>query len=123
VSCSSSIVNATTSPSTSRTGPSPIGSESTSPFVGWPFGKVCEIPTSRRTSASFSTTTPDFLYWLGAAAISGAVIVGINSTYRGDELLRLIDHSDCQVVVTSEVYGGLLDDAGLAMDPRRVPPH
>ena len=49
--------------------------------------------------------TPDFLYWLGAAAISGAVIVGINSTYRGDELLRLIDHSDCQVVVTSEVYG------------------
>ena len=64
--------------------------------------------------------TPDFLYWLGAAAISGAVIVGINSTYRGDELLRLIDHSDCQVVVTSEVYGGLLDDAGLAMDPRRV---
>ena len=64
--------------------------------------------------------TPDFLYWLGAAAISGAVIVGINATYRGDELLRLIDHSDCQAIVTSNVYGGLLDDAGLDMDPRRV---
>jgi fatty-acyl-CoA synthase len=64
--------------------------------------------------------TPDFLYWLGAAAISGAVIVGINSTYRGDELLRLIDHADCQTVVTSSVYGGLLDDAGFAMDPRKV---
>ena len=46
--------------------------------------------------------------------------MGVNSTYRGDELLRLIDHSDCQVVVTSSVYGGLLDDAGFAMDPRRV---
>ncbi len=64
--------------------------------------------------------TPDFLYWLGAAAISGAVIVGINATYRGDELLRLIDHADCQAIVTSHVYGGLLDDAGFDMDPRRV---
>jgi fatty-acyl-CoA synthase len=64
--------------------------------------------------------TPDYLFWLGAAALSGAVIVGVNSTYRGDELLRLIDHSDCQVVVTSSVYGGLLDDAGFAMDPGRV---
>lgn len=64
--------------------------------------------------------TPDFLYWLGAAAISGAVIVGINSTYRGDELLRLIDHSDCQAMVTSNVYGGLLEEAGFAMDRRRV---
>ncbi|MGA7417431.1 MAG: AMP-binding protein [Acidimicrobiales bacterium] len=64
--------------------------------------------------------TPDFLYWLGAAAISGAVIVGINATYRGDELLRLIDHSDCQAMVTSNVYGGLLEEAGFAMDRRRV---
>jgi fatty-acyl-CoA synthase len=64
--------------------------------------------------------TPDYLFWLGAAALSGAVIVGVNSTYRGDELLRLIDHADCQALVTSSVYGGLLDDAGFAMDPRRV---
>jgi fatty-acyl-CoA synthase len=64
--------------------------------------------------------TPDYLFWLGAAALSSAVIVGVNSTYRGGELLRLIDHSDCQAVVTSSVYGGLLDEAGFAMDPRRV---
>ncbi len=63
---------------------------------------------------------PDFLYWLGAAAISGAVVVGINSTYRGAELLRLIDHSDCQAIVTSDTYGGLLDRAGLDLDPARV---
>ena len=64
--------------------------------------------------------TPDYLYWLGAAAISGAVIVGINATYRGDELLRLIDHADCQAMVTSDVYGGLLDQSGFDMDRRRV---
>jgi fatty-acyl-CoA synthase len=64
--------------------------------------------------------TPDYLYWLGAAAISGAVVVGINATYRGDELLRLIDHADCQAMVTSDVYGGLLDQSGFDMDRRRV---
>jgi fatty-acyl-CoA synthase len=64
--------------------------------------------------------SPDFLFWLAAAAISGSVIVGINSTYRGDELLRLIEHADCQAMVVSEVYGDLLDEAGFAMDPQRV---
>ena len=29
---------------------------------------------------------PDYLFWLAAAALSGAVVVGINSTYRGDQL-------------------------------------
>ena len=64
--------------------------------------------------------TPEYLFWLGAAAISGAVIVGINSTYRGTELERLIEHSDCQVVVTSSVYGGLLDATKLRGDSDRV---
>jgi fatty-acyl-CoA synthase len=57
--------------------------------------------------------TPEHLFWLGAAAISGAVIVGINSTYRGAELERLIEHSDCEVVVTSSTYGKLLDETSL----------
>jgi fatty-acyl-CoA synthase len=64
--------------------------------------------------------TPDFLFWLGAAAISSAVIVGVNSTYRGAELLRLIDHADCQAVVTSAPYAGLLAEAGYQGDPSRL---
>jgi fatty-acyl-CoA synthase len=64
--------------------------------------------------------TPEHLFWLGAAAISGAVVVGINSTYRGAELERLIVHSDCQVVVTSSTYGGLLDETILGGDTDRV---
>ena len=46
--------------------------------------------------------TPEYLFWLGAAAVSRSVIVGINATYRGAELARLIDHCDCQVLVTSD---------------------
>lgn len=61
--------------------------------------------------------TDEYLFWLGAAAISRATVVGINATYRGTELARLVDHCDCQVVVTSDTYGGLLADA-----PHRVPP-
>jgi len=64
--------------------------------------------------------TPDYLYWLGAAAISGAVIVGVNSTYRGAELLRLIDHADCQLMVVSDTFGDLLEEAEFSMDPAKV---
>ncbi|GMU77955.1 MAG: hypothetical protein AMXMBFR46_07530, partial [Acidimicrobiia bacterium] len=55
--------------------------------------------------------TAEYVLWLGAAAISGAVVVGINATYRGAELARLIDHTDCQLLVTSETYAPLLADA------------
>jgi fatty-acyl-CoA synthase len=55
--------------------------------------------------------TPEYLFWLGAAAISRSVIVGINATYRGAELARLIDHCDCQVLVTSDAYCEILAEA------------
>src|SRR5262249_21418515 len=54
----------------------------------------------------------------GAAAISRSTVVGINATYRGAELARLVDHTDCQALVTSDTYGALLDDA-----PHDVPSH
>ena len=60
--------------------------------------------------------TAEYLFWLGAAAISRSVIVGINATYRGAELARLIDHTDCQVLVTSDTYADIL-----AAAPSRVP--
>jgi fatty-acyl-CoA synthase len=64
--------------------------------------------------------TPEYLFWLGAAAISRAVVVGINATYRGAELARLIDHCECHVLVTSDVYADLLTDAPHHIDPERV---
>ena len=43
---------------------------------------------------------PEFLFWLGGAALSGATIVGINPTRRGAELAHEVIVSDCQFVVT-----------------------
>lgn len=60
--------------------------------------------------------TAEYLFWLGAAALTRSVIVGINATYRGGELAQLIDYTDCQVLVTSDAYADLLADA-----PSRVP--
>jgi fatty-acyl-CoA synthase len=55
---------------------------------------------------------PDYLFWLAAAALSGSVIVGINSTYRGDQLGQLIRHTDCQLLVSASTHEPLL--AGVA---------
>jgi len=55
--------------------------------------------------------TPEFTMWLGAAAVTGASVVGINSTRRGAELARDIVHTSCQVVVTDSTQSDLL--AGL----------
>jgi len=54
---------------------------------------------------------PDYLFWLTAGALSGAVVVGINSTYRGEQLAQLIDHTDCQVIVTDRELSALLAEA------------
>jgi fatty-acyl-CoA synthase len=64
--------------------------------------------------------TAEYLFWLGAAAISRSTVVGINATYRGAELARLVDHTDCQALVTSDTYGALLDDAPHAVPAHRV---
>ncbi|MDP9332861.1 MAG: AMP-binding protein, partial [Actinomycetota bacterium] len=64
--------------------------------------------------------TPEYLFWLGAAAISRSVVVGINATYRGNELARLIDHCDCQIVVTSAAYEDVLRTSPHHIAPERV---
>ena len=52
---------------------------------------------------------PEYLLWLTAAALSGAVVVGINPTRRGAELERDVAATDCQLVVTEGKYAPLLD--------------
>ena len=51
--------------------------------------------------------------WLGAAALTGTVVVGINPTRRGAELARDITHTDCQLVVTEGRHRHLLDGLDL----------
>jgi fatty-acyl-CoA synthase len=62
----------------------------------------------------------EYLFWLGAAALTRAVIVGINATYRGAELAQLIDYTDCQAIVTSDAYADLLADAPSQVPATRV---
>ena len=53
---------------------------------------------------------PDFVMLLGAAALSGAVVVGLNPTRRGPELARDVAQTDCQLIVTEQRYRALLGD-------------
>ena len=57
---------------------------------------------------------PEMVFLLDAAAVGGFVLVGLNTTRRGEGLLADIRRSDCQVVVTEPAHRPLLD--GLELD-------
>jgi fatty-acyl-CoA synthase len=52
---------------------------------------------------------PEFSLLAGAAALSGAVLVGLNTTRRGDALARDAALADCQVIFTENSRSDLLD--------------
>jgi fatty-acyl-CoA synthase len=62
--------------------------------------------------------TPEYLFWLGGAALSGATIVGINPTRRGAELEAELRYVDCQLIITDAVGRAQLAglDLGLTED-------
>jgi fatty-acyl-CoA synthase len=51
---------------------------------------------------------PEFAFLLGGAALAGAVLVGLNTSRRGEALVRDIRVADCQVVLTDSRYVELL---------------
>ena len=51
---------------------------------------------------------PEFSFLLGGAALAGAVLVGLNTSRRGEALVRDIELADCQVVLTDSRYVELL---------------
>ena len=61
---------------------------------------------------------PEYSMLLGAAAVAGAAVVGINPTRQGAELARDITHADCALIVTESRHMGLLEglDLGAAND-------
>jgi fatty-acyl-CoA synthase len=61
---------------------------------------------------------PEYLFWLGAAALAGAVVVGINPTRRGDALAGDIRRTDCRVLVTDGDGAALVEglDTGVPVD-------
>ena len=63
---------------------------------------------------------PEYFFWLTGAALSGTVVVGINSTYRGAQLEQLIRYTDCQMVVTSQDMRHLIDGLDLGTAENKV---
>ncbi|MGH3725224.1 MAG: AMP-binding protein [Mycobacterium sp.] len=59
---------------------------------------------------------PDFVFWLGGAALTGATIIGINPTRGAAEMAAEIRHTDCQLIVTDTEHLDRLRhlDLGLA---------
>ncbi|MFD3697142.1 AMP-binding protein [Streptomyces sp. NPDC058646] len=51
---------------------------------------------------------PEFPHWLGAAALAGAAVAGINPTRRGPELARDVLHTECRILVTEPAHLSLL---------------
>ena len=62
----------------------------------------------------------DFTMWLGAAALTGSTVVGINPTRRGEELAHDVRHTECQIIVTESSYRGLFDGLDLGVRDDRV---
>ncbi|MGH9206802.1 MAG: AMP-binding protein, partial [Acidimicrobiales bacterium] len=63
---------------------------------------------------------PEYAFWLGAAGLTGAVVVGINATRRGEALAGDIRRTDCQVIVTDAEGVRLLEGLELGLPPDRV---
>ncbi|MFI6433312.1 AMP-binding protein [Rhodococcus oryzae] len=62
---------------------------------------------------------PDFLFWLGGAALAGATVVGINPTRGATELKDEIRYVDCQLIVTDTVGMAKLRELDLGLGPDR----
>ncbi|MEV0947640.1 long-chain-fatty-acid--CoA ligase [Rhodococcus sp. NPDC049939] len=58
---------------------------------------------------------PEFSLLAAAAALSGVVLVGLNTTRRGEALARDIEVADCQVIFTERGSSGLLEGLDLAV--------
>ena len=52
--------------------------------------------------------TPDYLFALGGAALSGAVVVGLNHTRRDEHLWRDIEHTHVGLIITEPRHRELL---------------
>ncbi len=63
---------------------------------------------------------PEYLFWLGAAALAGAVVVGVNPTRRGEALAGDIRRTDCRVLVTDAEGAALLAGLDTGVPPDRV---
>jgi fatty-acyl-CoA synthase len=63
---------------------------------------------------------PEYLFFMGGAALAGAVVVGINPTRRGEELARDIRFTECRMIVTDATGAALLDGLDTGVESSRI---
>ncbi|MET9488453.1 AMP-binding protein [Nocardia sp. NPDC006630] len=63
---------------------------------------------------------PEYIFLLGAAALSGATLIGINPTRRGGELAADIRGVDCDLILTDSQQRDLLADLDTGVDADRI---
>ena len=61
---------------------------------------------------------PDFVFWIGAGAVAGAVVVGINASRSGPEIARDVRHADVDLIITESRLAHLVQgtEHGLPAD-------
>lgn len=62
---------------------------------------------------------PEFVFWLGGAALAGATVIGINSTRRGEYLEAEVRHTGCQLIITDRAGLALLDGLDVGVPRER----
>ncbi len=63
---------------------------------------------------------PDFVFWIGAGALAGAVVVGINASRSGPEIAQDMQHADVDFVVTESCLVHLIEGGGHGVAAERV---
>jgi fatty-acyl-CoA synthase len=63
---------------------------------------------------------PETSFWLGAGAVSGATLVGVNPTRSGEEIATDIRHTDCRLLVTERKFTPLVEGLDIGMAHERV---
>ncbi|MCK0089162.1 AMP-binding protein [Rhodococcus sp. HNM0563] len=79
---------------------------------------VGEPADRRRHIGVLLENVPDFVFWIGAGALAGAVVVGINASRSGPEIADDIRQADVDFVITESRLAHLVDgtDHGLPAD-------
>ncbi len=78
------------------------------------------VPGRQLHLGVFLENTPEYVFWLGAAALTGSVVVGINPTRRGAELAQDIRHTDCSVLLTEARTRDLCAELDHGIEPQWV---
>lgn len=79
------------------------------------------LPEGRpRHVAVLLDNLPEYLFAFGGAALTGAAVVGLNHTRRGEHLLRDLRHTDCGLLITETKHLPLIEPIRAELPPTLV---